>query len=192
MYKPKGFPRNPHQVYTEEWEGWPKFLNSDNVFPQPRKWRAYKDAWTYARQSPCRTMKEWLAHSRPDDIPSRPDLVYRGFFTGWKSFLGTKMKPSDAVLQAQLGMSEPHSQSDPFYVGYDPASGFYMMAWSRDMLASCSSIMAWEVDNRTLLSEIQTRHCQHQGGGDYLIGNVHEFLFEMNTSFMPIRKTNLT
>ncbi len=186
LYEPP-LPHSPWQHYPQ-WKSWNDYLGVDTQFPSKQYFKSYKDCWAFARSCPARTQNEWTKLYRDGQIPriypARPDCYYRGQFSGWRSFLAVSLKPQDAIQQAQLEMS-PHSQSDTYYIGYDRASGFYMMAWSKDMLASCSSIMAWDVDNRTLLSEIQNRHCQHQGGGEYLIGNVHEFLFEMNTTFIP-------
>ena len=183
-------PYSPYHVYPE-WTSWNDYLGVNTTFPISRFFWSYKKAWDYALKCPARTREEWLELYRADkivkEIPARPDCHYKGQFTGWRSFLGVSMKPEHAILQAQLEVSSPtpHSQSE-YYVGYDSASGFYMPASKKDMLASCDTILGWTIDDRTVLNDITGRHLQYQGGNDYLIGNVQEFLFEMNTSFVPI------
>ena len=183
MYKPKGFPVNPVKTYQHQWQGWSAFLQSNNTFPIKKKWMGFKEAWAIARQSPCRTKNEWWEwKDRPDTIPYRPDLIYRGYFLGWKSWLGTQHKPADAILQKKLEQSQPE-QSKLFYVGYNPDHQTYMLSYNRDDLASCRQMLAWVVDDAKIVNDIITRHCSGQGFGEYLIGNVQEFLFEMDTTF---------
>ena len=103
-------------------------------------------------------------------------------------------KPQDAILQAQLEVSE-QSQSAPsrtFYVGYDVGLGLYLMAFDKSMLASCTGIMAWEIDDHALLQDILARLCSHQGGSEFIIHNPNEFKFQMDTSFVPLANANLT
>ena len=178
---------SPYHVYPQ-WKSWNDYLGVNTTFPISRFFWPYKKAWDYARQCPARTRNEWMVMYRENlivkEIPARPDCHYKGQFTGWRSFLGVSMKPSDAILQSQLEMSE-HSQLETFYIGYMPGSGMYIIASDKSMLASCSSILAWDIDNKQLLQSILAKHCSHQGGYEYYISNPNEFKFEMDTTFIP-------
>ena len=82
--RPVDMPSNPDIVYDEEgWLSWPDFLGYEAVV-----WRSFEEARVYARGLGFKSRMDWRAWSksgeRPDDIPARPDHVYKG--KGWKSY----------------------------------------------------------------------------------------------------------
>ena len=87
--RPDDIPSNPDRVYEEEgWLSWPDFLGYESV-----EWRSFEEARDYARSLGLTSRKEWwerrTSGEKPSDIPSLPNIVYKG--KGWKSwgdFLG--------------------------------------------------------------------------------------------------------
>jgi len=89
---PAQMPKAPWRVY-DEWDGWPAFLNNDNEFANanPHQYRVWSEALVYAHASGIANQQAWFKYKdHPDDIPIRPDFVYRSKgWMGWYSFLGT-------------------------------------------------------------------------------------------------------
>ena len=103
MYKPQQLPKAPWRVYSD-WNGWPAFLGTENEFKnaKPHQYRSFDAALAYAQASNIAKAAEWYEADHPDDIPVRPEIVYRGEFMGWKSFLGTgKLAAAHKVAAAQ-------------------------------------------------------------------------------------------
>ena len=90
--RPEGLPKYPNRVYKDMWSSWNDFLKNENEFANanPHQYRPYGEALAYAQASGIKTQKEWFKHDHPDDIPIRPEFVYRSKgWLGWYSFLGT-------------------------------------------------------------------------------------------------------
>ena len=105
--RPHNFPSKPHVIYKEEWNGWNDFLGTTST-PRTR---------TYTRTR-TRTKKEWMffleakafiqnqgiisstafhewskLKLRPHNFPSKPHVIYKEEWNGWKDFLGTTNTP---------------------------------------------------------------------------------------------------
>jgi hypothetical protein len=86
--RPWNVPSNPNLVYPE-WSGWSDWVGV-------RGWRPFEDARAFARSLGLKSLVEWLAWSRtpvrPQDIPTAPNEVYRGQWSGWYDWLGTRRR----------------------------------------------------------------------------------------------------
>ena len=98
--KPKRLSKYPQRVYTKEWKGWNDFLGTNNEFNKTRRnWRSFNEAvlWVHALglQGGKPAWLEWVKeHSTellPEDIPKRPDIVYKQEWMTWKHWLGDKV-----------------------------------------------------------------------------------------------------
>lgn len=98
--KPKTIPRFPYRVYTGSWISWNDFLGTSNKFNEKKcvKWRPYGEAVLWAHTRKIASYEAWLAYcktgDRPDDIPARPDLVYKQWVS-WGHWLGNR--PVEAI-----------------------------------------------------------------------------------------------
>ena len=94
--KPKSIPRFPYRVY-KEWTSWNDYLGNDNEFSAKtsRAWRPFDDAVQFVQKLKIESYPKWMEYCRehraemPEDIPSRPDLVYPQWRT-WPYWLGNK------------------------------------------------------------------------------------------------------
>jgi hypothetical protein len=89
-------PKNPHEMYQEEWAGWDDYLGLPWTFDEGR---------TLARSLELGSMEEyvegWQSPRVRDDpdlarLPYRPDLYYgkSGAWIGWEDWLGLMQSPS--------------------------------------------------------------------------------------------------
>lgn len=95
-HKPKDIPRFPYRIYHKEWIGWNEYLGNNNTFGTHNvgKWRSYEEAMMYVHTLDIINYTQWIecckADKIPDDIPSRPDLIYPKWRT-WNHWLGNKV-----------------------------------------------------------------------------------------------------
>jgi len=98
--KPADIPYDPARAYKRKgWVNWGDWLGTDNTAPWLRRHRAFEDAREFARSLNLRSRREWRAFctgklpdlSRPCDIPTTPDQVYRDKgWDGFRDWLGTE------------------------------------------------------------------------------------------------------
>lgn len=104
--RPQDIPATPNVVYRDEgWAGWADWLGAEDKPKPPRRtpkrkkaWRPFPEAREFARSLGLRSSKQWreflagkLDVPRPDDIPSRPDSIYRSTgWLNWSDWLGTR------------------------------------------------------------------------------------------------------
>lgn len=103
--KPKKIPRFPNRAYEAEWEGWNDFLGNENSFDNKKKpYRPFVEAMAWAHRLGLKGQKEWLEYVNenretfPEDIPTRPDVVYDDWLS-WMHWLGNR--PREKVEAAQ-------------------------------------------------------------------------------------------
>ena len=114
--RPEDFPSNPRNAYKLEWKNWGEFLGTGNV--HKKNVRSYESAKKYIQALGIKTrnqFQEWVqSDEKPDDIPFRPDYVYRLKWISWSEFLGTgrgskkgwRSYESAQALMKELGISE--------------------------------------------------------------------------------------
>lgn len=102
--KPKAIPRFPYRVYKDEWVSWNDFLGTNNKFNEKigTKWRPLDEATMWVHKLKLTSFAEWMAYCRetelPEDIPTRPELVYDGW-KSWNHWLGNR--PVEAIQAKQ-------------------------------------------------------------------------------------------
>lgn len=102
---PALIPKRPDRAYKKEWVSWSDFLGSKNIFPFIKKtFRPFEEARTFAQQLALNTKTEWIKYakssSKPEDIPSRPDLYYRKDWFTWKDWLGADIASIKRNIEA--------------------------------------------------------------------------------------------
>lgn len=102
-HKPATLSKYPYRVYKDSWVSWNDYLGTNNKFESNRqRWRPYDAAVQWAQTLGLETENQWKAFAasseRPEDIPIRPDLVYRTW-TSWNYWLG--YKPADKIKASQ-------------------------------------------------------------------------------------------
>jgi len=114
--KPKQIPRYPNRAYADEWKGWNDFLGTDNSFDnKKRPYRPLAEAIAWVHTLNLGGQQEWLDYCTnnrdvmPQDIPTRPDIVYDDWLS-WMHFLGNKPRQKVEAQQKVV------RQSTIFYV----------------------------------------------------------------------------
>jgi hypothetical protein len=109
LHTPSKLPKRPDRAYEREWKGWGYFLGNYNKFPFVRKkFRSYEDAKDFAHSLNLKSVTEWhefaKSGKKPNDIPSRPDIVYRrnNEWHTWSEFLGNKIELKLKNLKAKV------------------------------------------------------------------------------------------
>lgn len=104
--KPKAIPRFPYRVY-KEWTSWNDFLGTNNEFGlnTTRTWRPMEEAALWVHSLRIESYTKWLDYCKetglPNDIPTRPDLVYRNWKT-WGHWLGNRpVETLEMIKEAQ-------------------------------------------------------------------------------------------
>lgn len=106
--KPKKLPKYPNRVY-KDWSSWNDWLGTDNTFDNKRRfYRPLAEAIVWAHKLGLKTQDEWFEYAKgreniPDDIPTRPDLVYDDWLS-WRHFLGSQ--PQEKVEAQRKAIEE--------------------------------------------------------------------------------------
>ena len=106
--KPKRIPKYPNRVYLKEWDGWNDWLGTDNKFDNKKRiWRPFGEAILWVHRQQIGSKDDWLTFCKyndlPNDIPTRPDLVYDNW-RSWMHWLGNK--PREKVEAQQEAIEE--------------------------------------------------------------------------------------
>jgi len=105
----KAIPQSPHRVYKNEWKGWNDFLGNNNKMTNmcKKSHRSLQEAIVWVHKLKIENQKDWFDYCKtnrqtmPEDIPSRPDLVYNDWLS-WSHWLGNKPRQKvEAQLSAQ-------------------------------------------------------------------------------------------
>ena len=93
--KPADIPAGPQNTYAKTgWNGWGDWLATDAVATRSRRYRSFAAARAFARSLGLKSVAGWRNYlksgKKPNDIPSKPDLVYaNGGWVGWGDWFGT-------------------------------------------------------------------------------------------------------
>jgi hypothetical protein len=87
--KPDDIPSTPHKSYKKEWNGFYDWLGTSK-----KQYQNFRNVEEFVRTLNLKSYKEWLEYcksgSKPDDIPNKPDLIYKNMgWEDWGTFLGT-------------------------------------------------------------------------------------------------------
>ena len=85
--KPHNIPSNPDVKYKGKgWKDWGDWLGNGNIAAINREYLPFEEAREFVRSLGLKSQKKWEEYSsssqRPHNIPSRPDIVYKG--KGWR------------------------------------------------------------------------------------------------------------
>lgn len=137
--KPKTIPRFPYRVY-KDWVSWNDFLGNDNKFAAPQKvWRPYHEAAKWVHTLNLRSYNEWNTWAKmdgnlPDDIPARPDIVYKQW-TSWTQWLGntpegvTSLHQDMTRFKVLYVLHEPGTHENVYRIGVDSSPTVTKKRW---------------------------------------------------------------
>ena len=88
---PDFLPKQPEQVYKEEWTGFGSWLGTTRRYST--NFLSFEESREYARGLNISSIAEWEALCRegkmPQNIPSCPDLTFSSKWITWYDWLGT-------------------------------------------------------------------------------------------------------
>jgi superfamily II DNA or RNA helicase len=91
--KPKDIPQKAYRTYRIEWKGFGDWLGTDFVATQKRDYRSFVEARKYVRSLGIKDQAAWRTYcntgTKPNDIPSTPNRVYKKEWNGFGDWLGT-------------------------------------------------------------------------------------------------------
>ncbi len=123
-HKEKGIsdiPKQPNRVYSE-WEGWPEFLNTRNIFASDKDkesnyrkfWDAVRWSQAYCAEHGITTGQGWKhAYSAdrekgineiPEDIPKHPENYYKEEWAGWVAWLGKSVSAKVEAAKQEVAI----------------------------------------------------------------------------------------
>lgn len=78
-------PTNPCVIYKEEWVSFSDYLNSTNISNSKKEFITYQECEKIISNKGFKSINEFIKwKERPNNIPSRPDVLYKG--KGWVSW----------------------------------------------------------------------------------------------------------
>jgi hypothetical protein len=81
-------PKNPQEVWKEEWKGWEDFLGTCLTFDEGRRVaRSLGDVNSKEEYLELFREKKLSDHDIASRLPYRPDLKYKGKWISWQDFL---------------------------------------------------------------------------------------------------------
>jgi hypothetical protein len=149
-HKPKDIPRFPHRIYVSEWIGWNEFLGNSNIFGihNLRNWRPYEEAIKFIHSLQIVSYAKWMEQCKdgklPNDIPTRPDLVYAKWRT-WNHWLGNR--PIEAI-EAQRAIDK---RSQVYYIIHEHGLPENILTFGMDTMGVASFKQKWEREHFTII-----------------------------------------
>jgi hypothetical protein len=186
--RPKIVPRRPDRIYAGKgWISWNDFLGTNNKFGTvKRNWMPFEEARQYVRTLKLETYQQWVEYTKtgqlPDGIPHNPVYVYEEWFS-WKDWLGTNIKQlvkeAAKIVPVLYIIKFPNNPSNVYRINVTNNK--------RDIINFIDSgaqlVMTFEnnpnVDWRKLLSAFGKSY-NYGDADDYLINNIHGFIFELD------------
>ena len=200
-YKPVAIPKQPQNVYKEEWESWNEWLGVENTFDgfdkkfgQKYEWRDFWEAVRHVQSLHLGSRLEYLKLHReggiPKDIPMAPDELplWRDKWKsiGWNGYLGktltTQINAIKNVDQIMCICSSVHYASNVLEIVIDTKGLLSMEETlkSRSDLAVIKTYV-WEAELRERFGTICKAMGSQQDRDLWMFSNVNAFLFEVDS-----------
>ena len=195
---PARIPKRPDRAYKKEWISWSDFLGSSNPFPfVKRSFRKFIEARSFVQQQALNNESEWWEYCKsgrkPDDIPSRPDLIYRKDWFTWKDWLGSDISAVKRNVEAADGV---------FFIINNSGrpNNVYQMGIT---LEGVETIKRSQVQNQfriigmfycdisfnwsKIAEELGRNYWEYGRNDEYLIPNIHDFIFHIGDFVERVR-----
>lgn len=206
-YKPVGIPKQPQNVYKEEWEGWNVFLNVENTFDGYDKkfghkynWRDFWEAVRHVQSLHLGSKIEYLKLHReggiPKDIPMAPDMLPlwkdKWKSIGWNGYLGktltTQVNAIKNVEQVMCICSSVHNSPNVLEVVVD-SKGLLSMEETLKTRSELTVIKTyvWESELGDTFRTICRAMGSQQSRDVWMFANVNAFLFEIDNLLLLYR-----
>ncbi len=203
--KPKRLSKYPPRVYTKEWKGWNDFLGTNNEFNKTRRnWRSFGESVLWVHQLGLQGGKpawlEWVKENGdnlPEDIPRRPDLVYKSEWMTWKHWLGDKLaerveaqqKAREAAVFYVIREEQYATVANVYSIGVE-VKGIAALRerWEAEQF-QVIKMFHFESDRSAEVDAIVDRCSKPYFGEKFVraVPNIHEMCWEINNCLELIR-----
>lgn len=195
---PSRIPKRPDRAYKNQWVTWNDFLGSNNPFPcVKRSFRSFIEARTFVQQQALNTKGDWWefckSGRKPEDIPSRPDLIYRDDWFTWKDWLGADISAVKRNVEAADGvffiLNNAGRPSNVFQLGIT-MEGVETIKRAQNAqqfkiidMFYCDISFDWQ----GIVEELGRQYWETGRSDEYLIPNIHDFMFQIGDFVEKIR-----
>jgi len=190
--RPAQIPKYPYNVWKKEWVSWNDFLGNDNTFdPGSKEYRPYPDAIRYVHNLQLRSQRMWFDYVRdndvPDNIPRRPEMVYKKDWISWNHWLGNKASARVAVQQAVADnpgvLYIVHLHGRPANV---VRIGIVSEVGGLGGLGPHSIVKLYQMEHgydwEKVVSQFGSRWWENDA--EWMISNINELLFELGSDLL--------
>lgn len=93
--KPEDIPNYPNDTsaYRGYWKGWGDWLGTGRIADQDKVFRPFAEAREFVHSLNLKNQQEWREYykspTKPQDIPTNPQIIYKKEWKGWGYWLGT-------------------------------------------------------------------------------------------------------
>jgi len=200
--RPYYIPKMPHRVY-KDWVSWNDFLGVDNTWDgwdrqknQYTRWMPYWEAVRTVQKLGLKNKREYKeAYAGgliPDNIPTAPDVTYKGEWTGWPSFLGKdiikKVESAESVVGIIGLCVSSMLPQNVLEVIIAPEGNSQM----QDKLEARTDLRiakayVWESKLWPQVKQILSTYGSEQNAGQYVFANVNAVLYELDNLLLIYR-----
>ena len=195
---PAKIPKRPDRAYKKTWISWNDFLGSNNPFPcVKRNWRGFVEARSFVQQLALNTKGEWWEYcksgKKPEDIPSRPDLIYRDDWFTWKDWLGADIEAVKRNVEAADGVffivQNGGRPNNVFQLGITLEGVETVKRASVEQqfrivgLYYCDISFGWQ----SIADELGRPYRESGRIDEYVIPNISEFIFQIGDFVETVR-----
>lgn len=196
---PARIPKRPDRAYKHDWQGWNDFLGSSNPFPcVKRSFRSFKEARAFVQQQGFTTKAEYIEYAKskrkPEDIPSRPDLIYRKDWFTWADYLGANVasvKRNIETANAIFFIVNNHSRPNNVYqfgITMESVQDIVQAQQNQQFKIVGLFYCNIEFDWMGFAEEYGRQYWEAGRSDEYLIPNIHDFIFQIGDFVEPIRR----
>ena len=112
--KPADIPSNPNKTYDKEWKGWGDWFGLDVIIHRGTRYTHFDDARKIVHKVGIKNQDEWWAYcnsTKPSNIPSYPNIVYKKHWKGWGDWLGTGTITDNDIIYRPFADAKKFVQS---------------------------------------------------------------------------------
>jgi len=195
---PSKIPKRPDRAYKNQWISWNDFLGSNNPFPcVKRTFRGFVEARSFVQQQALDTKGEWWEYCKsgrkPEDIPSRPDLIYLDDWFTWRDWIGADISAVKRNVEAAEGVFfilNNHGRPNNVYQlgitleGAETVKRAQMEQQFRIIgMFHCDISFGWE----SFVEELGRQYWEGGRSDEYTLPNVNELIFQIGDFVERVR-----
>jgi len=113
-HKPSNIPSNPQNTYKKQWKGWGDWLGTGRIATINMQYRDFESARKFVHSLGFKSQTEWRKYiksgTKPNDIPSAPNQIYKKQWKGYGDWVGTGRVANQEISKNYLPFKEARVQ----------------------------------------------------------------------------------